>query len=53
MDPWGDDAIIPLSTARATATRGGIGGRNSSDEDSNEERVMGITKTVGFNVEGV
>lgn len=44
-DPWGD--AIPLSTAQATATRG-----RSSDEDS-EERVMGITKTVDFNVTNV
>lgn len=49
MDPWGD--AIPLSTAQATASRG----RNSdraSDDDS-EERVMGITKTVDFNVSNV
>ena len=45
-DPWGD--AIPLSTAQATATRGG----RSSDDDS-EERVMGITKTVGFDVSNV
>ena len=45
-DPWGD--AIPLSAPRATATREG----RSSDEDS-EERVMGITKTVDFNVSDV
>lgn len=45
-DPWGD--AIPLSTAQATAQRGG---RDSEEEG--EERVMGITKTVGFNVEAV
>ena len=45
MDPWGD--AVPLSTVQATAQRG-----RNSDEDS-AERAMGITKTVGFNVEGV
>lgn len=45
-DPWGD--AIPLSAAQATATRGG----RSSDDDS-EERAMGITKTVDFNVSDV
>lgn len=45
-DPWGD--AIPLSsTAQATATRG-----RSSDDDS-AERVMGITKTVDFDVSNV
>lgn len=45
IDPWGD--AIPLSTAQATATRG-----RTSDDDS-DERVMGITKTVDFNVSNV
>ncbi|CAF9921711.1 hypothetical protein IMSHALPRED_005255 [Imshaugia aleurites] len=46
-DPWGD--AIPLSTAQATATRD----RDRNSDDDSEERVMGITKTIDFNVSDV